>query len=171
MRSEELWSVPLCLFLCSFSLSSSFLVEELSSHCHATICSHHFNLLVTDLEKHNPVCSTDLSDTFLCLLHQIYFLPRLVLYVRRSAFLVLIHQLLFEILLFKTQLCHRNFCCVDPSLLLYYSCQNMNPLPSIFKLQKRSSLYNIHLLEVMLSEISVTFCVTNSHLWRALQCA
>lgn len=86
MWSEELWSVPLCLFLCSFSLSSSFLVEELSSHCLATICSHHLNPLLTDLVEHNPVCSTDLSDTFLCLLHQIYFLTHLVLYVRYSLF-------------------------------------------------------------------------------------
>lgn len=57
----ELWSVVLCLFLCSFTLSTSS-VEKLASHCYATICSHHLNLPVTGLEKYNPAC-TVLSDT------------------------------------------------------------------------------------------------------------
>jgi len=61
-----LWSVILCLGLCSFSLGTSSPVEKLVSHCHATICSQPSNLLVMGLEKHNPLC-TVLSDTLFLL--------------------------------------------------------------------------------------------------------
>lgn len=58
----ELWSVIPCLFVCSSSLSTSSSVQKLASHCLATICSGHLNILVTGLEKHNPVYRV-LSDT------------------------------------------------------------------------------------------------------------
>lgn len=62
----ELWSVILCLSLYSFSLSTSFSVEKIASHWHVTVYSHLLNLLVTGLEKHNPVC-TVLSNTIFLL--------------------------------------------------------------------------------------------------------
>lgn len=55
----DLWSIIPYLFMCS-SLSMSSSAKKLASHCYATTCSSHLNL-VKGLEKHESVY-TVLSD-------------------------------------------------------------------------------------------------------------
>lgn len=138
-----------------------------ASHCHPTTCSSHLNLLITGLEKHNPVY-TVLSDTifFSIRLISVPYQPFSIFWCWFSSLCVF--GLLFQwLLLLKQQFCH------VAHLLVFWkcwgtgSCLNCNSKAKIFitsALQSPPS--GSHM-----SGISMVVSVTDScQALRALQC-
>lgn len=155
----EFWSVILCLVLCSFSLRTSSLVEKLASRWHATIYSHHLNLLVIGLEKHRSVHTFLFNTIFFLLTPSDYFLNQINLpgslcqlfsiFDVDSVVPVCLSYLLINTAVSNTAVPQRfPLCC--PFFAFPLQLPKHEPIPQHFPNIQRSllsSLYNLRLLE------------------------